>query len=453
MQRHTIPQPRPNPSPQESNKQVSSKQESTFTRWTYSTSDARSEPLQSPSTSYHIPLVSTTPPPPPPPSQMPSPPPHLPPSKPVEREPGVWEQDDDILYSAEWPPVQEYLAQLRDSRRLISAPSEIVYTLAALSVLQTPDDALHWLFWGPKSINSSAPLVNRIALHKPKLIKTHVPWIGEREYRAIILSRQEKFQYVFLGNQWYPTSSSPNQTRKRALRSSGDRIDQDINDFFNLIDEGEPPTKRARKGRKEIQLVPAVVRPKRIVQNREVASSSANSQLDSTEKKTANSISKRSASPRLSPTLVPVTSSPPIQDVHLPQLPPLQSTVQSDLASSHSRTRSISQDSLDTLVDENSQSPHHRRSASVSSAETTVEEPPSPKKRKLDAFREDQDSAYDVEPQLIETEGMVTRGRASKAQKHSAQRSETPSSRTSTPALELSTRPSRIRTKSRKIMA
>ncbi|PPR00988.1 hypothetical protein CVT24_000282 [Panaeolus cyanescens] len=430
--------------------------------WPNVFSDVRSEPFQNHCSSHNIvteqSITTTTttaftpslPPPPPPPPPPPSSSPLL---MAVQREPGVWEQDDDIVYSVEWPPVQNYLAQLRASRRLISAPSEIVYTLAALSVLQTPHDALHWLFWGPKSINSSAPLVNRIALHRPKLIKSNVPWIGEHEYRAIILSRQEKFQYVFMGNQWYPTSSSPNQTRKRALRSSGERIDQDINKFFNLIDEGEPPTKRARKARKDPQPTPAVVRPKRTLQSRDSASVAILSQRDSIEKDPSNSNSNPSVSPSLCSVPLPITASPPADESDLAQLPPMQSASQSKLGSSHSRTRSISQDSLDTLVDVDLEASSHRRSASVSSAETTVEEFPSPKKRKFDALKDGDDPNVDLEEQPDKAEGMVTRGRASKTMKRSAIRSDTPSSRNSTPIPEVSTRPSRMRTKSQKIRA
>jgi len=107
-----------------------------------------------------------------------------------------------------------------------------------------------------------------ISVHQPRLIVTKIPWIGSREHRWIVNAIQEKYYYVHILGKWYPTDFQPLETKKRALRSSGaieDRLDMTVNQFFNIIEDGLPPSKRQRKPLRRIaepQLVSEDKRPR-----------------------------------------------------------------------------------------------------------------------------------------------------------------------------------------------
>jgi hypothetical protein len=105
-------------------------------------------------------------------------------------------------------------------------------------------------------------------VHQPRLIVTKIPWIGSREHRWIVNAIQEKYYYVHILGRWYPTDFQPLETKKRALRSNGaieDRLDMTVNQFFNIVEGGLPPSKRQRKPPRKIaepQLVSEDKRPR-----------------------------------------------------------------------------------------------------------------------------------------------------------------------------------------------
>lgn len=124
----------------------------------YPTSDARSEPLPTFTSTRQIVSSSLQPPSPPP-----SPPLWTAPSSPVKIKQGLWRVGEDFLYSSDWPPVHQYLSETSRNRRLAPAPTETVFALAALEVLHQPHNPVHWLFWGAAYLSSTSKTVNKIA--------------------------------------------------------------------------------------------------------------------------------------------------------------------------------------------------------------------------------------------------------------------------------------------------
>lgn len=121
----------------------------------YPTSNARSEPFPTCTSTRHW-IVSPS-------SQPPSPPLWTAPPPPVKIKQGIWRDGEDILRSSDWPPVQQYLSETRWNKTLAPAPSEIVFALAALEVLHQPYNPVHWLFWGAGPLSNTSKTVNRIA--------------------------------------------------------------------------------------------------------------------------------------------------------------------------------------------------------------------------------------------------------------------------------------------------
>ncbi|KAF8806456.1 hypothetical protein BYT27DRAFT_7167768 [Phlegmacium glaucopus] len=383
----------------------------------YPTSNARSEPLPTFASTRQI--VSSS-------LQPPSPPLWTPPSSPVRIEQGLWQDGEDLLHSSDWPPVQQYLSETSKNRRLAPAPTEIVFALAALEVLHQPHNPVHWLFWGAAYLSSTSKAVNKIALHRPRLIKTNVPWIGISEYKRVISAIQEKWEYVHVRKRWYPVDGQPETSTKRHLRSSSGRVDQTINNYFNLPEDGEPPLKRTRRGARKVaetQDLYTVDRAKRAKIESKPSPSAVASDVTSIDAHvTEDSPPATRASSRKRLKTTPSTMSPPPASLPPPSSASsllLSSTTltapvpcfMSSASSSHSRNRSTSQSSAETLVE--SAEEVQLRSASVASAETAIETPFS-RKRKLEAVEECLELAIDETPELNRREGMVTRGRASK---------------------------------------
>lgn len=269
-------------------------------------------------------------------------------------------------------------------------------------------------------------------VHRPRLIKTDVPWIGISEYKRVIYAIQEKWEYVHVRKRWYPVDGQPETSTKRLLRSSTDRIDQTINSYFNLPEDGEPPLKRTRRAAKKVveaQNLCTADRAKRakIESKRSPSTSAAASNVTSiaahinedtpvirasSRKRPKTTPSTKSPAPSLSfvaePTILPIVSSFLSSSTTLTDPVPC---LISSTSSSHSRNRSISQSSAETLVD--SAEGVQLRSASVTSTDTTVEIPSS-KKRKSEAVEECLELSLGETAELNRREGMVTRGRASK---------------------------------------
>lgn len=127
-----------------------------YSRWSYATSFARSEPCiphrQNPQSRTR--LV---------PEPVRPPPPTVSPPALVQTSLGIWEDKDAVYYASNWAPVQQYLDRIRKARRMLSAPSEVIFVLAALDVVQSPWDVAHWIFWPSATYYSTADRVTAIA--------------------------------------------------------------------------------------------------------------------------------------------------------------------------------------------------------------------------------------------------------------------------------------------------
>ncbi|CAA7259067.1 unnamed protein product [Cyclocybe aegerita] len=436
-------------------------------RWQFTTSDARSEPIPPP----RAPRIAQRLPSPPPPTS----------SSAVQISQGVWEENDDIYYTSSYPPAQEYLALARKSDRRPPPPSDLVYALAALQVIRTPSDRAHWMFWGNGAYHETASAVSRIALHTPRLIKSDVPWIGGSEFKSILANIQEKYTYVAIYKEWYPTDTYRPETnaKKRALRSSDNgRPAMTVNEFFNIQEEDlktrkskkrppsdaqttSPAPKRARRAAapkvsapKPLELEPEADDPAHSSTDEPVQDSVPQGPRTSKRHKVAPSRAPRTisesyvAQPHHADTQPATGSASPPSASSSDSEPPLSPPT--PLSSLHSRNRSTSS-STETLVDD-AEGTGKTRSSSVLSADTVVSSscPPSSKKRKAEDALDvvgTQSPEEEPEPSVR----MITRGRASKlTQLESASTSEksAPPSRTGTPALaESRAKPSRTRTR------
>lgn len=293
-------------------------------------------------------------------------------------------------------------------------------------------------------------------MHRPRLIKTDVPWIGISEYKLVISAIQEKWEYVHIRKRWYPVDGQPETSTKRLLRSSGDRGDRTINSYFNLPEDGEPPLKRTRRaGRKAMETQDqcsadrAKVESKPSPSTSGAASDVASIKASVTEDGPAvRSSSRKRRKPTPSTRSPPASlSSPPSSAAELAILPVASSILLSpttsrapvachisSATSSHSRNRSTSQSSAETLVDSD---PVILRSGSVVSTDTVVENSLS-KKRKLEVVEECLELVPGEVDESNQLEGMVTRGRASKFRsvETNTEKSATEISRSNTPAKE-----------------
>ncbi|KAH9485021.1 hypothetical protein JR316_0001925 [Psilocybe cubensis] len=401
-------------------------------RWAYSVSDARSEPIPIERPARQIP-----------PPSLPSPPPQSTPPPLTEIEPGVWIKDGNTLYASNWPPVQQYLNEVREQRYLVDPPSEIIFALAALDVLKTPSDSAHWIFFSDARRRETLHNVNKIALHQPRLIKPSFPWLGIAEMKHTLVPAQLKFEYTFIRRQWYPIEGVVVETKKRALRSSGDVPEvQTPEEYFNLLKPEEIPRKKSAKRNANAKAKPKTTAspvagpsapsapvagpsaiPAPVEEQPSPTTSLTEEVLPVAEQITDASayVSPPRSSTRARRKVTPTSRSPrtlsmpteksssvitasPVEE----SATPIPSPTLTMTSSSSTHSRSASQSSMKTLVDS-------KRSVSVLSSDTVVET--SSRKRKSEDDLEK--VVEEVEQEQEEcastgTERMVTRGRTSK---------------------------------------
>ncbi|KAF4620620.1 hypothetical protein D9613_000787 [Agrocybe pediades] len=401
-----------------------------FSRWQYPVSSSRDDPLP---TKNPAQVRSSTPraSPPPPVKQQP-------PSA-VEIAPGVWEKDDEIQYSPEWPPVQAYLSELRKARHMIPAPSQIIFALAALHVVHDPHDPAHWLIWDRSRYSDVGKKVDNVAFESPCQIRYPVVWHGHTDHKTIIMAIQEKFNYVYVQRKWYPIEYQLNEN-KRVLRSTAAEgsveTPRTINEYFNFVEAGSSTSSKQKKSPKDkstskkasaihtraarsaARPIPAT--PTEIdEENPSAASQSAPAVQDSPTRSTSRVHRKVSPEHHKSPRMIsspvqvgqqPLVASP---EPLLPSDPtsPTSSPSSPSFTQSHAHLRSTSQSSAKTLVNDGpAEVEVHGRSTSVTSTDTAVAASPSRKRKAQEDDGEDEDDTKDRDTSSLAA-GMNTRGR------------------------------------------
>ncbi|KXN85321.1 hypothetical protein AN958_11421 [Leucoagaricus sp. SymC.cos] len=347
--------------------------------------------------------------------------------------PGVWSDGNDRVFSSAYPAVQDMLKEARATLKQPVTSNEVIFTLAALEVFYKPGDPAHWIFWSDEKKHQTAEVVTRIALHQPPLIRTPVAWNGSSEYLYILANHHgTSHRPVYESQPWYQklvpqkSSAAPKvlNLRKRKpnpgafrepSRSPGPEDDNPVE---------EPP-------RKKLKSKP-VTRP-------EPSPNTGKSSLDNAESSSANKTQKFSSasspegnshetSPQ-QPEAAGQDGSPTDDATQLRMSTRNRKGVSSQTSStssrassispadpsppstSHSRTRSISHTSSQTAVASSSS----RRSASVLSASTAVDGCGSAKGKQPAVDTNDQSEGKEVSDGQSDEEGMVTRGRASRA--------------------------------------
>lgn len=255
-----------------------------------------------------------------------------------------------------------------------------------------------------------------ISVHQPRLIVTKIPWIGSREHRWIVNAIQEKYYYVHILGKWYPTDFQPLETKKRALRSSGaieDRLDMTVNQFFNIIEDGLPPSKRQRKPLRRIaepQLVSEDKRPRGAPLRKNTITTPQHTTPLENVSTPRSDVFTSVTDPHFSGHDKGQASAPAAESPTDSEVNPMSSfTPDRPLSVSHSRNRSTSQSSEQTVVAED-QDP--RRSVSLETATTAVASSSLSKKRKaefLDEVIGEGDQQQNDESIPV---GMITRGRS-----------------------------------------
>lgn len=293
-------------------------------------------------------------------------------------------------------------------------------------------------------------------VHRPRLIKTDVPWIGISEYKRVISAIQEKWEYVHIRKRWYPVDGQTETSTKRLLRSSGDRTDRTINRYFNLPDDSEPPLKRTRRGgKKALESQDPCTADRAKVESKPSSPSTSGVASEVASVKgsiiedgpaiRASSRKRRKPTPSTRSPPSSLSSPTPSSTEELAILPIASSILLSpatlmapgdcdisSATSSHSRNRSISQSSIETLVDSD---PVQLRSESVTSTDTAVENSLS-KKRKLEVVEECLELLPSEMAESHQLDGMVTRGRASKFRLVETNTEKSDISRSNTPSKE-----------------
>ena len=315
----------------------------------------------------------------------------------------------------------------------------------------------------------------------------------------IVNAYQEKYFHTYILKKWYPTDGQPVECKKRTLRSSGldeDRPEMTVNQFFDIPDDDYPPSKKSRKSTRKAadsqpspptrrarllavtatdKLTPAVptatVGSQDKAPDAEPVAEESSAPIPRSSTRTKRKVSPSTRTPRIisapmvtSPT--PIEAPSPLSDLSEPSTPPPPASASS---SSHARNRSISQSSVDTLVEDVPESEQpgqvqgQGRYSSVDSAGTAVGESSSSKKRKAEALEQlfDAVAAVEVAEEQEESgskpaERMTTRGLSAKkvrvVEEVESEKSQ-PSTRKSTPVAEPRPKSSRAKTKARKAPA
>lgn len=348
--------------------------------------------------------------------------------------PGVWSDGNDRVFSAAYPPVQLFLARARSALKQPVAPSEIIFTLAALEVFYKPGDSAHWLFWSDEKKNQTAEVVTRIALHQPPLIRSPVAWNGTNEYLSILANHHgSTYRHVYESQPWYeklvPQKSSvapkvlnlrkrkPNPGAFREpSRSPGPEEEDPVEE------PQEPPRKRV-KPKPAASLEPSPLGHKGPSDMANSSTTNKTHMPTSASSLGSNSHENMSQHPEPPPGSPPTDTVAQTKPSAKPRkTAPSQAISDSSRASSvsppdlaavttntHLRNRSTSHASSQTVV----ASSNGRRSSSVLSASTAVEGQGTGKGKQPARDRGDQDGKEISDTQSDE-EGMVTRGRASR---------------------------------------
>ncbi|KAF8893988.1 hypothetical protein BD779DRAFT_1504637 [Infundibulicybe gibba] len=170
----------------------------------------------------------------------------------VEIQRGVWFDGTDTVLSATFPDVEDFLANARNALSLPTASSEIIFTLAALEVFYNPGDPAHWLFWSDEKKYETAKMVTRIALHRPPLIHSNVTWNGTPEYLFILANRHgSTWRQLYETQIWYPVLvppkvASPVRVLNLRKRKPAQMAMRDLSLGLGDDDIEDPPPKRAR---------------------------------------------------------------------------------------------------------------------------------------------------------------------------------------------------------------
>ncbi|KAH6913993.1 hypothetical protein BKA70DRAFT_1095219 [Coprinopsis sp. MPI-PUGE-AT-0042] len=182
-----------------------------------------------------------------------------------EKAPGVLTDGKRTVYSTALPEVQRVLQVARQTLAPPSLSSEVIFTLAALSVFYHPSDPAHWTFWSDDKKNHTADIVNRIALRQPPLIQAPIAWNGKIEYLAE-LGRVHSggWQALFESQDWYQVLVPPKPTtpprslslRKRkvvpgAFREPSPLVEEEIDDLPSkqAVTAPSPEKRRTRAAR------------------------------------------------------------------------------------------------------------------------------------------------------------------------------------------------------------
>ncbi|KAF7782659.1 hypothetical protein Agabi119p4_2035 [Agaricus bisporus var. burnettii] len=335
--------------------------------------------------------------------------------------PGVWSDGGDRVYSAALPAVQLLLAEARATLKEPTASNEIIFALAALDVFYKPGDPAHWIFWSDEKKLQTAEVVTRIALHQPPLIRTPVAWNGTSEYLYILANHHgSSHRQAYESQPWFhklvpqKTSTAPKVPNLRKRRQNPGAFREPSKspgpDDDDTIDE--PPRKKPKSKLTTSPEPPAdIVKPSSHVSE----SSSANKPQKSSIAPSLASNSHATSSQQSEPDITHAeeaiqtrmstrnrkggSSQTASTSSRASSLSPADNST-----ASHSRNRSISHVSSQTAVASSSS----RRSASVLSAATIVDGSSSSKGKQHEDPKDTSDAQSDEE-------GMVTRGRASRA--------------------------------------
>ncbi|KAF8070567.1 hypothetical protein FPV67DRAFT_1028145 [Lyophyllum atratum] len=357
-----------------------------------------------------------------------------------EIDPGVWFNGTDRVLSSAYPAVQDFLAVARQLMSLPVPPSELIFVIAALDVFYNKNDPVHWMFWSDEKKYQTATVVNRIALRSPQLFRSKVAWNGIPEY-LFILSGLHGSSSLPTDKDWYhmlnpsKVPSPPMNLRKRKVQ----QVEQtEFLDMPEDEDDSEPRPKRSktRSTRNVRSRTVATPEPAKLNSNdfilSEASPASTTISLPTEDTNTLRAISQLGSPPEH--TISPIQSSASAQRKPSHQKPnarqssstpdpltlpgaaspsPVSGLITSTSTISHTRNRSFSQASSQTLV-----STDERRSVSVLSNITAVEDRivcgGAEDTIKVDHSVSDSEEV-DGKAEHESPSGMVTRGRANKA--------------------------------------